>query len=165
MHDDSGKLEPTWQKGDYVRLMCPFMVIATILYFLGYLKYRILAHTKTKERFLRAPTYSRTTVCQKASAIEIHIFSQSKKKNLSNLNRKALLLLVERLLRMLKSLLNWLSNRMAYESPILLQTRCTQLNFWANASTTIPSPNLNLIPILPPSLLSTSNAKGSCKSN
>ena len=55
------------------------MVIATILYFLGYLKYRILAHTKTKERFLRAPTYPRTTVCQKASAIEIHIFSQSKK--------------------------------------------------------------------------------------
>ena len=135
-------LRQTWTymtKRRLCQINVSIMVIATILYFLEYLKYRIVAHTKPKEPFILAPTYSRTTVCQNASAIEIHIFSQSKK-NFYNLNLKAVLLLDERLLKMLKFLLNWLSNRMAYESSILLQTRCTQLNFWANASTTIPSP-------------------------
>ena len=80
------------------------MVLATILYFLEYPKYRIVAHTKPKEPFIWAPTYSRTTVCMKASAIEIHTYFRHSKKwgTFSNVNRKAVLLFVKKLLKMLK---------------------------------------------------------------
>ena len=100
------------------------MVVATILYFLEYLKYRRVAHTKTQEPFTWVPMYPCTTVCQKAWAIWIHV--STKQKLFSNLNYNTVLLKVEIFLRMLKFPLHRLYSRMSYES-----TYCANMKFLA----------------------------------
>ena len=90
-------------------------VLATILYFLEYLKYRIVAHTK--EPFI----WSGTTVFQKASALEIHIYFSQSNKTFCKLNCKVVLLLVERVIKMLTIALHWQANHVKlWVSPRIL---------------------------------------------